>query len=163
MGARPSAAMRPCLAFMASPAARVDVGVWRVVCLAAVEAMAFGRRVMWRRRLEEPRLPCGQRLITDFFDRVHGAAPAHEQVAAGHAALRFWELLGDFVGVGVVPDGWDGVEPDHPFLGVAAGRMRLNLPSGVGADTAGGSDRVLPLATSPDPASSSPGASADTG
>jgi hypothetical protein len=57
-------------------------------------------------------------------------------VAARRAAAWFWSLLQDFVDLGVVPEGWQGLAPSNPFIGVSsmggggsvAPRLCLNLP-----------------------------------
>ena len=52
------------------------------------------------------------------------------------AAAEFWNYLQDFAGLNQQPPTtWTGVAPDHPFLGVAAGCVRLNLPPGLNLPT----------------------------
>ena len=48
------------------------------------------------------------------------------------AAAEFWNYLQDFADLNQQPPAtWTGVAPDHPFLGVATGSIRLNLPPGL--------------------------------
>ena len=52
--------------------------------------------------------------------------------ASKKAAAEFWNYLQDFADLNQQPPTtWTGVAPDHPFLGVAAGSVRLNLPPGL--------------------------------
>jgi hypothetical protein len=117
------------------PAAAVYADVWRVVCVAALDAMAYGRRLLWALHLDTGAAPPDdQTLITDFFP-VLTAGPAQPDKAdrAGRAAVaRFWTSLQEVASLDRVPPAWaaaDGPPPDHPFIGVvrAGDRPRLCL------------------------------------
>ncbi|KAG1677145.1 hypothetical protein FOA52_000951 [Chlamydomonas sp. UWO 241] len=117
------------------PDAAVYADVWRVVCVAALDAMAYGRRLLWALHLDTGAAPPDdQSLITDFFP-VLTAGPAQPDKAdrAGRAAVaRFWTGLQEIASLDRVPPAWaaaDGPPPDHPFIGVvrAGDRPRLCL------------------------------------
>jgi hypothetical protein len=117
------------------PDAAVYADVWRVVCVAALDAMAYGRRLLWALHLDTGAAPPDdQTLITDFFP-VLTAGPAQPDKAdrAGRAAVaRFWTSLQEVASLDRVPPAWaaaDGPPPDHPFIGVvrAGDRPRLCL------------------------------------
>jgi len=94
---------------LVQPPAGVRLPVWRVVCLASVEAM-------WRCRLLQR--PGGRELTP-----VDAA-----QQAVGH----FWSLLHDFCRVGRFPGGERRrMRPDHPFLryGTESGPLLVAGPS----------------------------------
>jgi len=88
--------------------ASVHPGLWRVVCLAAVEAMDKGRRLLggWHQR------------------EAAGGDPAPPPIAAGRRAMaHFWALLEDFaagpwpVRVGHGDDmKVHSLPSDHPFF-----------------------------------------------
>jgi hypothetical protein len=85
------------------PGEGVQPAVWRVVCLAALEAMDRGRRHMWWRIRQ---------------GGVEAAAALLE--ARTRASSAFWLALHDFARDGrLVPSrGWKAVGADHPFLAV---------------------------------------------
>jgi hypothetical protein len=90
------------------PHAGVRPVVWRVVGLAALEAMEVGRRYLfWR---------VGQGAVGDA---------AAVQEAGVRAVSAFWLALHDFVGPGgqCRGKGWEVVGPDHPFL-----RVQVQVP-----------------------------------
>ena len=91
--------------------------VWRVVCLAALQAIDYGRRRLWAMWSQAGR-------PADIVQRQPLV-----QIVVRASLCRFWELLYDFVGarVGLPGDGWASVGPDHPFLAVP-----LALPAVVG-------------------------------
>jgi hypothetical protein len=100
--------------------------VWEPVCAAALEAMAFGRRLLWaKHRDEDPGLEPGQQRITQFFPVVRASQrpqppPLPERVGR-LAVARFWELLQGLVSLDSCPvkdARWDDVPLGHPFLGV---------------------------------------------
>ena len=115
--------------------------VWEPVCAAALDAMAFGRRMMWSLHLSEQSADPRQTLITQFFLPVQQLRlPSVVVRAARRAAARFWERLQDLVMLDDFPvkdQRWDGVPPDHPFVGVEQVPQRpgkplrfvLNLPA----------------------------------
>jgi hypothetical protein len=84
--------------------------VWSVVCLAALEAMDFGRAFLWARH--------------------HHPAPLPPlPTAANAAAARFWINLQDFVASRPAPPlAWPALGADHPFLCLRGGRLSVNLP-----------------------------------
>ena len=127
--------------------AGVHAGVWGLVCMVALAAMAFGRKTLLAISLgEEDQRDTTQSLITAFFPILSGSRPSVSVVqrASRKAAAMFWCLLQDFVAVQEVPLGWGTeVAPDHPFVGVEAvgdggansqrgglWRLRLNIPPG---------------------------------
>lgn len=140
-------ALRRAELWLLRPPPLVQACVWEVVCTAAMDAMSYGRRVMWRLELttgaQGGQLAPGQTLITAYMPVVGGVAPPPPPTvaerAAAQAGARFWEVLGSLVALGQVPrDGrWLDVASDHPFLGVqpaptaadpARMRLVLNLP-----------------------------------
>ena len=110
-----------------SPAA-VHEGVWAAVCLAAVAAMDYGRRLMAARLLQvpaDPSDPQQRRLVVTAEGRLGLAAPATPQPQAPGPALaaaaavaaerRLWELIQDFSAS--APAAWHAsVAAGHPFL-----------------------------------------------
>lgn len=61
--------------------------VWDMVCLAAIGAMEFGRKVAWAVAAEAPALPL----------------PVVERIAGRAAVGEFWRVLADFAVSAVVP------------------------------------------------------------
>ena len=106
--------------WLLQPPESVNSSVWALVCAAALEAMASGCRTLWALHLGSlARMDTDQTLITDFFEREEGPRPLTLlQCACRKAAARFWCLLQDFVWLQQVPEGWEGVPTDHPFIGV---------------------------------------------
>jgi hypothetical protein len=110
----------------------LHTGVWRVVSLAALNAMDAGRRKMWSlhyRNLELRPDPRQTTLINWLASAnpdsalLHHAAQTLEpwRAAAVVAVAALWEELTDFTGVGCVPPAWSAlgaVPADHPFLHV---------------------------------------------
>lgn len=144
---QPPRPLRRAQLWLLRPPPLVQGCVWEVVCTAAIEAMWYGRRLMWSlefaAREQGRQAPPGQTLITDFLPVVSGVAPPPPLTAAERAAAqagaRFWEVLESLVALGRVPrdDRWLSVAADHPFLGVqpaptadnlARKRLVLNLP-----------------------------------
>ena len=94
-----------------------------MVCQAALLGMDKGRRLM---------------VATTLADRhqqhrgLHSLpGPAQLQVVCRVAAATFWDMLADYVGLGMTPVTWLAeVHSQHPFLGVqlaADGRRSLVL------------------------------------
>ena len=114
-GARPGAApaTRADL-WLARPPPAVHAGTWQVVCLAAIAAMDGGRRYMYA-RLPGPAQP----------------PPYIPDIIAGStrfAVARFWLLLGDFVGLCLVPRRWCTACPHgHPFISYHPGSHRWTV------------------------------------
>jgi hypothetical protein len=101
--------------WLVQPPPGVQQVVWRVVGMAALEAVDVGRRYMWSL----------------------SATAAAEAVAAGQrrAVTTFWMALEDFSHRGrrTPPRGWDTVGAGHPFLAVQVvvpvpPRLRVVLP-----------------------------------
>ncbi len=88
--------------------------IWDVVCLAAVAAMDFGRRLAVHRHLAAP-----PSVASPF---AVGAAPALLPAACSRAAARFWELLTDFA---ALPNPFGTIGPGHPFFYTALDGQRL--------------------------------------
>lgn len=109
------------------PAASVQLVVWQVTCLAALEAMARAHRYLWWMARREGVVPGGdgvqdQRLMLQ---------------AKARAAGLFWTALQDFVAQGKWPPGkgWEFVGPQHAFVGVQVSvpcipRLVLQVPGG---------------------------------
>jgi hypothetical protein len=114
---------------------RVHGGVWAVVGLAAVAAMAHGRRYAWRLHMdaEEARTRSrdGRRQAT--LEEAWGLAPPPPGPmarAARNAAADFWCRLGDFASLGPAPEAWK-VAPGAPFLAAAgegSAQLVVNMP-----------------------------------
>ena len=105
------------------PCDQLHQGLWLVVCQAALLGMDKGRRLM---------------VATTMADRhqqhrgLHSLpGPAQLQVVCRVAAATFWDMLADYVGLGMTPVTWLAeVHSQHPFLGVqlaADGRRSLVL------------------------------------
>lgn len=130
----------------AAPAAgwQVDINVWRLACLAALEAMSFGRRYLWARR-HGPGWPDPGPLgvatvrralppyVASSFVLPHILAARDVEVAtvAAAAANRFWHNLQDFVddNCAEAPPGWQ-LPAGHPFLHVVNGVLGVHVPAG---------------------------------
>ena len=136
-GARP---LRCADVWLLRPPAGVHAGVWGVVCAAALDAMAHGRRALWAVsrgvKAPDPR----QTLITDYLPvvRAAGVLPplTGVQRAERSATAWLWTQLQDFVELRGVPAQWgDEVLTAHPFVGVAgsagSARLQLSLPDGL--------------------------------
>jgi len=108
-------------------------GVWAVVCMAALSAMAQGRRYAWRldKEAQEAHGADGRRQAT--LEEVWGQQPPPLrpiQRAARSAAADFWCRLGDFVALGPVPASW-AVACRAPFLAAAGEgcfQLVVNMP-----------------------------------
>jgi hypothetical protein len=100
------------------PSPDLHVGVWQVVCLAAVISMNKGRQLLFKLSSSQPALSAQQRV--DFACKV--------------AVATFWDMLEDFVGVGLHNPLWLAeVGHAHPFLHVmhdaeGLGHLRVNRP-----------------------------------
>ena len=95
--------------------------VWEPVCAAALDAMAFGRRMLWAVHLNERPDDPQQTRITRFFPVLSPRRPAPVVRAGRRAAARFWERLQDLAVLDEYPlkdRRWESVSPGHPFLGV---------------------------------------------
>ena len=95
--------------------------VWEPVCAAALDAMAFGRRMLWAVHLNERPGDPQQTRITRFFPVLSPRRPAPVVRAGRWAAARFWERLQDLAMLDEYPlkdQRWESVSRGHPFLGV---------------------------------------------
>jgi hypothetical protein len=99
--------------WLLQPPRDVCCAVWRVVALAALEAMETGRKTLWREwnlagAPDEDEEPAAAR-------RAKAAAV---ESAGQRAAAAFWLALHDFArgGRSIPSRGWDRVGVDHPFL-----------------------------------------------
>lgn len=123
---------------------RMHPGVWKVVCLAALNAMDVGRRaanehrVTARQAVPNPVLQADQPSIASYLQHapLTPAQMLHNQqvqqrrqqqeqqlaaqrleVAKQQAVAKFWLLLTDFSIMRAAPDAWTPhVAEDHPFL-----------------------------------------------
>ena len=111
------------------PTPDIHWGVWAVVGLAALEAMASARKCMWARHMEQQEDE--QQISTQQTQRgARGPANGRQQraqapaltpweAAARKAVTRFVDGIWDFVDLGTVPKGWDGkVAEGHCFIRV---------------------------------------------
>ena len=65
--------------------------VWEPVCAAALDAMAFGRRLLWAVHLDGRPDDPQQTRITRYFPVLSPRLPAPVVRAGRRAAARFWE------------------------------------------------------------------------
>jgi hypothetical protein len=122
--------------------------VWQVVCCAALEAMDFGRRMLWARRYA-PGWPdpgprglqaLRQAVLPDLVDAhvwpaIVAARAAAVQEVANRAAARFWLTMADFADAQVqVPVGFQHIQPAHPFLALTNGRLVARIPPDIQED-----------------------------
>lgn len=108
------------------PCAALHSGVWMVVCLAALHAMNRGRKVLvaWRLAVD-----LGGQQAAGARQRAPPPLPQRIPVACRVAVAGFWDMLADFVGLGLWPVDWlADVSDTHPFLKVV-------VPSGPGSRT----------------------------
>jgi hypothetical protein len=100
------------------PSPALHVGVWQVVCLAAVISMNKGRQLLYKLTSSQPALSAQQRI----------------DLACKVAVATFWDMLEDFVGVGLHNPLWlADVGHAHPFLHVmqdaeGLGHLCVNRP-----------------------------------
>jgi hypothetical protein len=104
------------------PSPQLHKGLWLVVCQAALLGMDKGRKLMVATTLNAQDQHRGLQSLP---------GPAQLQVVCRVAAATFWDMLADFVGLGLAPVTWLAeVHSQHPFLGVqtaADGRRSLVL------------------------------------
>lgn len=105
----------------------VHAGVWDVVCLAAVAAMEYGRKLMWRLHLQaqsDVSADSSSSRQATIDELWHLPVPNHAvqsvvQYAARAAAADFWCRLQDFANLDLSSSQWpaaDSLGPDHAFL-----------------------------------------------
>jgi len=80
----------------------VTRGVWRLVCLVALSAMDYGRRLAARRILE------GQRSVQP--------GPQLALQVQRAAVARFWGILSEFCALGGTPEQWQHSAAEGPFI-----------------------------------------------
>jgi hypothetical protein len=103
-----------------APGCRIDSGVWQVVAVAALGAMAKGRGFLIKEKLS---LMSG--------DPPPGAAEA--AAAGAHAAQFFWTSLQEFVSMRQWPRGWvDQLAEGSLFLQSHGGTLVVAEPRGIG-------------------------------
>lgn len=100
------------------PSPDLHVGVWQVACLAAIMSMNKGRQRLYNLSSSQPAMSAQQRVDT----------------ACKVAVATFWDMLEDFVGVGLHNPLWLAeVGHAHPYLHVVQdaeglGHLRVNHP-----------------------------------
>jgi hypothetical protein len=139
-------ATRASVWLLTSPSPAVCPEAWVAVSLAALDAMDYGRRLLWVVR-HSPSwaapVPGGAPLLPGALPPPLLAAHVPPHLAAGGdaamatvataAAARFWLNLQDFAkGCSAPLAGWL-VPTGHPFLHLEAGRLSVNFPAGVPA------------------------------
>ena len=99
-----------------SPRPDLRKSIWHLVCLLALDAMEFGRRLLWAASHDHTclRMPPGSP-PTDVTP-----------VVARLAVARFWSSLQDYVSD--QSEGPSGLAPGHPFLSDQDGRLVVVLP-----------------------------------
>ena len=89
----------------------VTRGVWRLVCLVALSAMDYGRRLAARRILEGQRsVRPGPQLALQV--RTAGSSPLDQRAAVA----RFWGILSEFCASGEAPEQWQHSAAEGPFI-----------------------------------------------
>jgi exonuclease III len=109
---------------------RVHPGVWSVVCMSALTAMAHGARFLWATHGNQQRVaasaapPSGQATLFQAWGLQPPApqvAPGRAlvDIAAGRALMRFWEEIQDFASLDIIPPSWgDNLSQNTSFLSV---------------------------------------------
>ena len=125
------------------PRPDIHIAVWRLVACLAIDAMDFGRRLLWARRHDQDWPdpgPAGLRALragfpADVVDHhvlpaVIGARADAVQAVANRAAARFWRNINDFAAAHqrVTPARFQTVPPAHPFLALSASGLVAQLP-----------------------------------
>ena len=136
-----------------------EVGVWLVVCLAAISAMDHGRRQLWRlykaaeQRSKAAAAAAQQTAALHRHTTLTGlwrvsACPAAAPLVARASALavaNFWGRLASFTALRLPPDSWRKSlkhQHQHPFLrfGVAGLEVHMGCAGPVVAGGAAGSE-----------------------
>jgi hypothetical protein len=134
---------------LASPTPACCGLAWVAVCLAALDAMEHGRKLLWAVRCSPQWADPGpgaalllhRALPPNLFAahvRPHlvGGRDAAVASVASQAACRFWHNLQDFArGCPVPPAEW-AVPHGHPFLHLEGGRLALHIPAEANAPAA---------------------------
>jgi hypothetical protein len=113
--------------WLLKPPLGVHPGVWSVVCMCALSAMAHGGRFLWATFTQEAAV-AGPSLGQATLFQAWGLPPpiphvvpgaSLVQIAAGRALMRFWEELHDFASLSLVPAAWGSDLAGHgSFLSV---------------------------------------------
>ena len=116
------------------PTPAIHWGVWAVVALSALKAMACARKCMWARHMDEqddnqheiPSQPsqwAGRGAGRGRQQRAQAQPVAPWIAAARKAVTRFVDGIWDFVDTGMVPKGWEEkVSEGHCFIRVHSTR-----------------------------------------
>jgi hypothetical protein len=100
-----------------APAGWVHRGVWRVVALSAVLAMDKGRKLLYKWKQQQP------------HQQILQTPQQQQQVAAAVAVATLWDMLADWVGLGLYPATWAlEVPAGHPFVAPVAGTLQVRPP-----------------------------------
>ena len=126
------------------PRPDIHVAVWRLVACMAIDAMEFGRRLLWARRHDQDWPdpgPAGVRALHDGLPAHvvdHHVLPAVAasrddavRAVANQAAARFWRSVYDFAAAHrrvAAPPRFQTVPPVHPFIALRAGALEAQLP-----------------------------------
>ena len=105
--------------------------IWEPMCAAALDAMAFGRRMLWAVQLDEQPNDPQQTQITRFFPALSPRRRAPVVRAGRRAAAGFWERLQNLVMLDdylLKDQRWESVSHGHPFLLVADVPDRPEMP-----------------------------------
>jgi hypothetical protein len=107
------------------PRPDLHLGVWQVVCLAALLAMNKSRKLLVKWRIQ------GGQGAHHQDQRPPPALPQRINVASRVARTAFWDYVQDFVSLGQAPAPWVAeIMANHPFIQlhtVEAGNRVLQL------------------------------------
>jgi hypothetical protein len=98
---------------MRPPSQQLDVRIWCVVCVAVLQAMSFGHKLLWRQHLHA--------------HTVVEPAAHPVQHACTMSANHFWSTLQAFTFSADVT-AWL-VGPDHPFICASDQALRIKMPA----------------------------------
>ena len=103
----------------------IDHKVWTVVCLAALDAMEYGRKFLWAQHLH----PLHQvtHIAAQPYALVHADVLPLVQQIANAAAARFWHNIQDYVHT-CPPGPLLTLRTDHPFICIRYGQVAINFP-----------------------------------
>lgn len=128
--------------WLCRPPPGVHIGVWRVVCLAALSAMEHGRRKLWGFGVETDQAAAvsaaaRQRTLEDVWGLpAPAAAPCPIARASNRAVTDFWGRLTSFATLRLAPASWLGqVGINHPFLCSGGVQVRMG-PAAAAAEAA---------------------------
>ena len=122
--------------WLCQPPQGVHIGVWRVVCLAALSAMEHGRRKLWGFGVDADQAAATiaatrQHTLEDVWGMpAPAAAPCPIARASNRAVTDFWGRLTSFATLRLAPDSWlEPVGTDHPFLCSGGVQIRMGPAS----------------------------------